>query len=81
MLVIRILSPPHQHLVAHEVGLLVDHEEATLHPAGVAPAQIGCELGAVTAGFIGAALEVPVLVEDDLQSQLQSFNIYLFNLL
>lgn len=63
--------------MAHEVGLLIDHEEATLHPAGVAPAQIGSELGTVTAGFIGAALEVPVLVEDDLQLQLQTFNIYI----
>lgn len=75
VLVIRILSPPHQHLMAHEVGLLVDHEEATLHPAGVAPAQVGSQLGAVAAGFIGATLEVPVLVEDNLQSQLQTFNI------
>lgn len=80
MLVIWIISPPHQHLMAHEVGLLIDHEEATLHPAGVAPAQIGSELRAVTAGFIGAALEVPVLVEDDLQSQLQTFNFFFFNL-
>lgn len=63
--------------MAHEVGLLVDHEEATLHPAGVASAQVGSELGAVAAGLIGAALEVPVLVEDDLQSQLQTFNMYI----
>ena len=65
-LVVRILAPPHQHLVAHEVGLLIDHEEATLHPAGVAPAQVGGELGAVAAGLIGATLEVAVLIEDDL---------------
>lgn len=66
-LVVWILAPPHQHLMAHEVGLLIDHEEATLHPAGVAPAQVGGELGAVTAGLIGATLEVPVLIEYDLQ--------------
>lgn len=67
MLVVGILAPPHQHLVAREVGLLVDHEEAALHPAGVAPAQVGGELGTVAAGLIGAALEVPVLVKDDLR--------------
>lgn len=38
VLVVGILAPPHQHLMAHEVGLLIDHEEATLHPAGVTPA-------------------------------------------
>lgn len=62
--------------MTHEVRLLVDHEEATLHPAGVTPAQIGSELRAVAAGFIGAALEVPVLVEDDLQ--LQNNNLLFF---
>lgn len=66
-LVVWILAPPHQHLMSQEVGLLVDHEEAALHPAGVTPAQVGGELWAVTAGFIGAALEVPVLIEYDLQ--------------
>lgn len=65
--------------MTHEVGLLIDHEEATLHPAGVAPAQIGSELRAVAAGFIGAALEVPVLVEDDLQLQTFYLFIYFFN--
>lgn len=65
-LVVRVLAPPHQHLVTPEVGLLVDHEEAALHPAGVAPAQEGGQLGAVAAGLVGPALEVAVLVEDDL---------------
>lgn len=66
-LVVWILASPHQHLMAHEVGLLVDHEQATLHPAGVTPAQVGCELGAIIAGLIGPTLEVAVLVEYDLQ--------------
>ena len=66
-LVVWILAPPDQHLVAHEVGLLVDHEEAALHPAGVTPAQVGGELWAVAAGLIGATLEVAVLIEYDLQ--------------
>ena len=55
--------------MAHEVGLLVDHEEAVLHPAGVTLVQVGGELGAVAAGLIGATLEVPVLVENDLQKK------------
>ena len=69
-LVVGVLAPPHQHLVAHEVGALVDHEAAALHPAGVAPAQVGGQLGTVAAGLIGATLEVPVLVEDDLETKL-----------
>lgn len=55
--------------MTHEVRLLIDHEEATLHPAGVTPAKVGCELWAVTAGFIGATLEVPVFIENDLQKR------------
>ena len=53
--------------MAQEVGLLVDHEEAALHPAGVTPAQVGGELRAVIAGLVGATLEVAVLIEYDLQ--------------
>lgn len=66
-LVVGVLAPSHQDLLADEVGLLVDHEEAALHPAGVAPAQVGGQLRAVTAGLVGAALEVPLLVEYDLR--------------
>lgn len=76
VLVVWILSPPHQHLMTHEVGLLIDHEKATLHPAGITPAQIGSELRAVTAGFIGSALEVPILIEDNLQSQFKTFTFF-----
>lgn len=68
-LVVWVFSSPHQHLMAHEVGLLIDHEEATLHPAGVTPAKVGRQLWAVTAGFIGATLEVPVFIENDLQKR------------
>lgn len=78
VLVVWILSTPHQHLMTHEVGLLINHEKATLHPAGVTPAQIRSELWAVAAGFIGSALEVPVLVEDNLQSQFKTFNSLFF---
>lgn len=74
VLVVWILSPPHQHLMTHEVGLFIDHEKATLHSAGVTPTQIRSQLWAVAASFIGSALEVPVLVEDNLQSQFKTLN-------
>ena len=51
--------------------MVVDHEAATFHPAGVAAAQVGGQLRAVAAGLVGPALEVPVLVEDDLQNKFQ----------
>ena len=70
VLVVRVFSPPHQHLVAHEVGPLVDHEATSLHPAGVAVAEERGELRAVAASLIGTTLEVLVLVEDDLKASM-----------
>ena len=64
--VVSVLAPPHEVLVTHEVGAVIDHEAASLHPAGVAPAQVGGEVGAVAHALIGTTLEVPVLVEDNL---------------
>ena len=64
--VIRVLSSPQEVLVAHEVGAVVDHEAASLHPAGVTPAQVGRHVGTVAAAFVGTTLEVPVLIEHDL---------------
>lgn len=49
--------------------MFVEHEEAILHPAGIAAAQIGGQLRTVCAGLIGATLEVLVLVEDDLKTK------------
>jgi len=66
-LVVGVLSSPHQHLMTHVVGTFVDHEAAAVHPAGVAPAQVGGQLSAVAGGLIGPTLEVFVLVEDDLK--------------
>ena len=66
-LVVRVLSPPGKVLVSHVVGAVVDHEAAALHPAGVAPAQVGGHISAVASSLIGTTLEVPVLVEDDLK--------------
>ena len=54
-------------LVSHVVVPLIDHETATLHPAGVAPAKVRRHIGAVARALIGAALEVFVLVENDLK--------------
>ena len=67
--VVSILAPPHEVLVSHVVGAVVDHEAAALNPAGVAPAQVRGQFRAVTAGLIVTTLEVPVLVEDDLKRQ------------
>lgn len=46
---------------------LVDDPGPALHADGVAAANMGGELRAVTATFIAVALEVLVLVEVDLQ--------------
>lgn len=66
-LVVRVLPSHEDVLVAHVVGSLVDDPGAALHPDGVAAADVGAELGAVAAAFVVVALEVPVLVEEDLQ--------------
>lgn len=67
-LVVRVFPLSQEVLLTHEVGTVVDHKAATLHLAGVTPAQVGGHVGAVTAGLIGTTLEVPVLVEDYLES-------------
>lgn len=65
-LVVWILSPPHEVLVAHEVGSLIDHEAAAFHPDGVATAEIRVKVRAVIAALIAPTLEVLVLVKDNL---------------
>ena len=67
--IVRVLSPPHEVLVSHVVGAIIDHEGTILHPAGAAATQVGGHVRAVAAGLIGATLEVPVLVEGDLKAQ------------
>ena len=67
-LIVRILPSLKEVLLTHVVGTVINHETATLHLAGVAPAQVGGHVCTVAAGLIGATLEVPVLVEDDLES-------------
>lgn len=72
MLVVRVLSPPDKELVSHVVSTIVHHEAAALHPARVTPAQVGGHVSAIAAGLIGTTLEVPVLVENDLQNDRKS---------
>lgn len=66
-LVIGVLPSPQVVLVAHVVGPLVDHEAAALHPDGVAPVEVGVEVGTVAAALMGAPLEVSVFIKYDLR--------------
>ena len=72
--VVGVLSRLHEVLVSHVVVPLVDHEAAAVHPAGLAPAQVGGHVGKVAHALIRATLEVLVLVESDLEN-------YIFNIL
>lgn len=65
--VVSVITPPQEVLVSHVVGPVIDHKAAPLHPAGVAPAQVGGHIRAVALALIGASLEVPFLIEDDLR--------------
>lgn len=58
-----------QHvLVARVVGLLIDHPAATVHADGFAAGEVGVHVGAVTVALVVTPLEVPALVEDDLET-------------
>lgn len=63
---VSVFTPPEEALVAHVVGALKDNKATPLNPAGVAPAQVGGQVRAITLALIRAPLEVLVLVEDDL---------------
>lgn len=67
-LVVWILPPHEDILVAHVLGSLIDNPGPTLHPDGVTVAEVGAELSTVTGAFIVTTLEVFVLVEADLQA-------------
>ena len=75
-LVVRILPPPHEVLVAHEVGSLVDHEAAALHPDGVTAAEVRVKVRAVVAALIAPTHEVLVLVKDNLAERCQSVKFF-----
>lgn len=61
-----VLSLHEDILVAHILGSLIDHPSPTLHPDGVTAAEVGAELRTVTAAFVVTALEVLVLIKEDL---------------
>ena len=64
-----VLAPGQDVLGAHVVGPLVDHPGPTLHPQGVATAQVGVEVQGVAVTLIAAALEVLILIEDNLEGK------------
>lgn len=66
VLKIIVLASPQEDLVPHVVGPVVHHEAPVFNPAGVAAVQVHVDVGAVTAAFIGAPLEVFLLIENDL---------------
>lgn len=67
VLVVGVVPSHEDVLAAHVVGPLVDDPRAALHANGVAAADVGAELGAVTAALVAVTLEVLVLVEEDLR--------------
>lgn len=69
-LVVWVLAPRQDVLMALVVGSLVDHPGAALYPSRVAATQVGVEVGTVPVALISATLVVPVLVEDDLEGKL-----------
>lgn len=64
-LVVRILAPGQDVLVAHKVGPLVYHPSSALHTDGIALVQVGVEVGTVAVAFVPTTLEVFVLVKND----------------
>lgn len=68
-LVVWVLPLPQEVLVAHVIGFLINNPVPTVHPDRVAAAEVGMQVRALTAALERAALEVPVLVEDDLKRE------------
>ena len=68
-LVVGVVALVQLVLVAVVVGLLVGHPAAALHLDGVAAADVAVHLGAVDTALIVTALEVLVLVKDDLEEE------------
>lgn len=68
VLVVWILSPGQNILVAIVVWFLIQHPAATLHLNGVAAVEVGVHVSAVGFTLMGAALEISVLVENDLNA-------------
>lgn len=69
MLIVRIFSLLKEILVTQIVGALIQHPAAAIYADGVTSAEVRMEVSTVTTALIAAALEVPVLIEDDLKSR------------
>lgn len=65
--VVRIVPFFHEILVACVICPFIDHETATLHSDGVAVAEIGMQICAVTRELITTALEIPVFIKNNLE--------------
>lgn len=72
-----VLSSSQEELVTHKMVVLIHHETATLHPDGAHAAQVRGDVTAVTHALIIAALEVPLLIEDNLPGEQGVFPYFL----
>lgn len=66
-LIIRVLPPAEEVLVAQVVGSLIHHEATALHPDGVAAGEVRVQVSTVAHALMVPTLEISVLVEYDLQ--------------
>lgn len=84
-LVIRILPPGQNVLVAQVVGPLIQDPGPTLHTNRVAAAEVGVELWTVTVTLIVATLEVFVFIKHDLEEDNECYGyfkpIYVYDIL
>lgn len=67
-LVVGILPPAQEVLVAQVVGSLIDHKTPTLHPDRVAAVEVGVKVSTVAHALMMPTLEISVFVEYDLQN-------------
>lgn len=65
--VVRIVPFFHEILMTYVIWPFIDHEAATLHSDGIAVAEIGFQFGALTHALITTALEILVLVKNNLE--------------
>lgn len=68
-LVVGVLPPAQEVLVAEVVGSLIDHETAALHPDRVAAVEVGVKVSTVAHALMMPTLEISVFVEYDLKSK------------
>lgn len=64
---VRIVTFFHEILLTYVIWPFIDHEAATLHSDGVAVTEIGVQICAVAAALITTALEIRVLVKNNLE--------------